>query len=76
MSSKDNMEKETVYAVRNVMVLKEKMSDFMEAIHNNTVLKNCNIMRILPSGNYYIYTFEITSIEQKKEFKRIQDEWI
>lgn len=59
-----------------MMVHKEKSSDFIEELRNNTVLQNCHIMRILPSGNYYIYTFQIDFPEQKEELKRIQDTWI
>lgn len=58
------------------MVDKEKSSDFLEELHNNETLKSCHILRILPSGNYYIYTFQIDVPEQKEELKRIQDEWI
>lgn len=77
MSSKDNKEKEIGYDdVYHLTVLKEKRSDFMEAFNKNTVLNDCAIMRILPSGNYYIFSFETTSTEQRDEFDRIQDEWI
>ena len=58
------------------MVHKDKSSDFIEERNNNEILKNCHILRVLPSGNYYIYTFRIDVPEQKEELKRIQDDWI
>lgn len=66
----------TEITVRNMMVNKEKQSDFIEELQNNEILKGCHILRILDSGNYYIYTFKIDFPEQKNELKKIQDEWI
>lgn len=66
----------TEITVRNMMVNKEKQSDFIEELQNNEILKVCHILRILDSGNYYIYTFKIDFPEQKNELKKIQDEWI
>ena len=63
------------FNVRNLMVNKEKISEFLDEIQQNQVLKDCKILRVLNSGNYYIYTFE-TSDEQRKELKKIQDNWI
>lgn len=58
------------------MVAKEKSSDFIEERINNSILKDCHVERVLPSGNYYIYTFRIDFPEQREELKRIQDNWI
>ncbi len=58
------------------MVNKEKNSEFLDEFHQNEKLKNCKILRVLESGNYYIYTFEISNDEQREELKRIQDDWI
>ncbi|MBO5413937.1 MAG: hypothetical protein J6A29_06675 [Clostridia bacterium] len=66
----------TGYNVKNVMVAKVKVSDFIDMYHANEILKTCPITRILPSGNYHIYTFEIVVPEQRDELNRIQDEWI
>lgn len=57
------------------MVDKEKNSEFLDEFHQNPVLKDCKILRVLNSGNYYIYTFE-TSNEQREKLKKIQDNWI
>ncbi len=64
------------YNVRNLMVNKEKNSDFLDEFHENEKCRDCKILRVLVSGNYYIYTFEISSAEQREELKRIQDDWI
>ncbi len=64
------------YNVRNLMVNKEKNSEFLDEFHQNEKLQDCNIARVLNSGHYYIYTFEISSNEQREELKRIQDDWI
>ena len=58
------------------MVAKDKVSDFIDMYHENEILNKCNILRVLPSGNYHIYTFKITLPEQKEEIKKIQDDWI
>lgn len=58
------------------MVNKERQSDFIEELKNNEILSGCHILRILSSGNYYIYTFRIDVPEQKEELKRIEENWI
>ncbi|NLC88066.1 MAG: hypothetical protein GX682_04755 [Clostridiaceae bacterium] len=64
------------YSVRNTMVSKEKSSEFLEELSNNTILQDCAILRVLPSGNYLIFTFKIDLPEQREELKRIADDWI
>ena len=58
------------------MVNKEKNSEFLDAFHENEKFQNCKILRVLDSGNYYIYTFEMSNDEQREELKKIQDNWI
>lgn len=58
------------------MVNTDKLSEFIDIIHENEILKDCNISRMFKSGNYYILTFDITQPEQREELKRIQDDWI
>lgn len=64
------------YNVKNVMVAKIKVSDFIDMYHSNETLKTCPIMRILPSGNYYLFTFNIVVPEQRDELNKVQDDWI
>lgn len=61
--------------IRNMYVLKDQVSEFQDFRLTNEILKDCEIIRILPSGNYYIFTFSVTP-EQKDEIKKIQDNWI
>lgn len=64
------------YNVQHIMVNKNKLSEFIDAIHKNEILKDCNIFRMFKSGNYYILTFEISLPKQRTELKNIQDDWI
>ena len=58
------------------MVNKNKISDFIDMYHEDDTLKDCSILRILPSGNYHIYTFQIDKPEQKDYIKSIEDDWV
>lgn len=66
----------TTRDIRNFMVNKEKFSDFLSEIIANPILVGCEVKRVLPSGNYYIFTFYIDNIEQKDLLKSIEPEWI
>lgn len=65
-----------LYNVRNVIVNKQKISDFLEFYKNNEILVSCPIMRILPSGAYSIFTFKLTDENQRKEIKKIEQDWV
>ena len=64
------------YSVKNIIVAKTKNSDFLEERSKNVILKDCEILRIIPSGNYYIYTFLISHNDQRNEFNKLQDNLI
>ena len=54
----------------NFFQVVKMVEDFIEELQNNEILKGCHILRILDSGNYYIYTFKIDFPEQKNELIR------
>ena len=62
--------------VRNMLVAKERTSEFLEEWKNDSILKDIQTLRIIESGNYYIFTFNIDFPEQRQRLKEIQDEWI
>ena len=64
-----------INSIRNMYVLKEKLSEFSDLLDTDPILNHPKTLRILSSGNYYIFTFDVTA-EQKKRIKEIQDDWI
>lgn len=66
----------TAYNVQNVLVSKNKTSDFLRFLLKNKVLEDCSVRRFILSGNYYIITYDITSSEQRDLFKDHLNEWV
>ena len=62
--------------IRNMIISRDKTSEFLDKLRENKILKDCSILRVIPSGNYHIFTFQITFPEEKEEIKRIEDDWI
>ena len=64
------------YQVRNITVLKEKNSDFLEFLNETPELSKCPILRIIPSGKYYIYTLDNIQEPERIIIRDHQDDWI
>lgn len=64
------------YNVRNMFVLKERESEFTAFRASNSLLKDCSVRQLIPSGNYLIYTFNITSPEQRAEIEKVESDWL
>ena len=65
----------TEYNIRNIFVSKDKNSDFLEFYRTNEVLLKCPIVRIMPSGNFFIYTLDNVHENERSLIKAYQDEW-
>lgn len=65
------------YDVRNVLVLKEKLSVFLEFYRNDEKLRNCPF-RFKPylSGPYYIFTLDNVHDEENEIIDSQQDNWM
>lgn len=77
----------TTYHVRNVMVLKEKNSEFLDLlieIHfidsvspdGKLIKGKCPIIRCVESGNYFIYTFDNIKDKERQLIKSFEADWI
>lgn len=64
------------YNVQNMYVRKDRICDFIDFRINNAWLKDCSIRQLIPSGKYFIYTFNITISEQRAEIKKNQKDWL
>ena len=65
------------YNVRNILVAKEKNSDFLEFYKSNELLRHCPFYREpFISGPYYIYTLDNVHDAERDEIRNHQDEWI
>lgn len=66
-------------SIRNILVNKLKNSDFLDYIQDSDNLFGASIIRILHSGNYYIYTLSVPEKDYKKlkaKIEEIQEQWI
>ena len=65
------------YHVRNILVQKDKNSDFLEFYRNHPVLSKCPF-KTTPylSGPYYIYTLDNVHDEERNIIREHQDEWM
>ena len=62
--------------IRNLFVNKSKNSDFLEYWHGD-ILLGASILRIMDSGNYYIYSLDIADSEELAEkIEEVQDKWM
>lgn len=66
----------SMYNVRNVTVLKENNSDFLEFLNETPELSKCPILRIIHSGKYYIYTLDNIQESERTIIRNKQDDWI
>lgn len=61
---------------QNIIVSKEKSSDFLGYFGNTPVLNECVINRVIDSGNYNIFYFGNVYEEQKNELKNNATQWL
>ena len=65
------------YNVRNILVSKDKNSDFLEFYTNNELLGQCPFFREpFISGPYYVYTLDNVHEPEREIIRENQDEWI
>lgn len=62
------------FNVQNLFVSKDKASDFFGFYYKE--LEDIDILRLIPSGNYYIITFDIDSSEQRDLLKEHENDWL
>ena len=67
---------EMIYNPQNIIVSKEKNSDFLNYFGNTPILNECIVNRVLDSGNYDIYFLDNVFEEQKNELKGHAKEWL
>ncbi len=61
---------------QNIIVSKEKSSDFLGYFGNTPVLNECVVNRVLDSGNYDIYYLDNVFEEQRNELKGHATQWL
>lgn len=61
---------------QNIIVSKEKSSDFLGYFGNTPVLNECIINRVIDSGNYNIFYFGNVSENQKNELRNSSTLWL
>ena len=65
------------YNVRNILVNKDKNSDFLEFYRNNKTLSHCPFFREpFVSGPFYIYTLDNVHETERQIIREHQDEWV
>lgn len=65
------------YNVRNILVLKEKLSNFLDFYRNDALLKNCPFkFKPYLSGPYYIFTLDNVTDAESSIIDSHQDEWM
>lgn len=65
------------YNVRNILVLREKLSSFLEFYRNDELLKECPFkFKPYTSGPYYIFTLDNVYDAENVLIDSHQDEWI
>lgn len=65
------------YNVRNILVLREKLSIFLEFYRNDELLKGCPFkFKPYLSGPYYIFTLDNVHDAEIEIITSHQDEWI
>lgn len=68
---------EEIFNVRNILVNKDKNSDFLEFYRQNELLQKCPFYRPpIISGPYYIYTLDNVDEDVRKIIRSKQDDWI
>ncbi len=67
---------EMIYNPQNIIVSKEKNSDFLNYFGNTPILNECIVNRVLDSGNYDIYYLDNVFEDQKNELKGHAKEWL
>lgn len=65
-----------VNVCQNIIVSKEKSSDFLGYFGNTPVLNECVINRVIDSGNYNIFYFGNVSEDQQNELKNNSTLWL
>lgn len=61
---------------QNIIVSKEKSSDFLGYFGNTPVLNECVINKVIDSGNYNIFYFSNVSEDQQNELKNNSALWL
>lgn len=61
---------------QNIIVSKEKSSDFLGYFGSTPVLNECVINRVIDSGNYNIFYFGNVSEDQQNELKNNSTLWL
>ena len=65
------------YNVRNILVNKDKNSDFLEFYRNDETLSKCPLFREpFQSGKYYIYTLDKVHETERQIIRDHQDDWM
>lgn len=72
--SKGNVE--MIYNLQNIIVSKEKNSEFLHYFGNTPVLSDCIVNRVLDSGNYDIYYLDNVYDDQKNELRGNAKLWL
>lgn len=67
---------EMIYNLQNIIVSKEKNSDFLHYFGNTPVLNECIVNRVLDSGNYDIYYLDNVFEDQKNELRGNAKLWL
>lgn len=67
---------EMIYNLQNIIVSKEKNSDFLHYFGNTPVLNECIVNRVLDSGNYDIYYLDNVYEDQKNELRGNAKQWL
>lgn len=76
-STKANGNKvDMIYNYQNIIVSKEKNSDFLHYFGNTPVLSDCIVNRVLDSGNYDIYYLDNVYDDQRNELRGKAKQWL
>lgn len=67
---------EMIYNLQNIIVSKDKNSDFLQYFGNTPVLNECIVNRVLDSGNYDIYYLDNVYEDQKNELRGNAKQWL
>lgn len=65
-----------IYNYQNIIVSKEKNSDFLHYFGNTPVLSDCIVNRVLDSGNYDIYYLDNVYDDQRNELRGKAKQWL